>query len=149
MLPPDVLQPDVVVHHRGQLKHQIAAEKVHQVADFGFGTLPVFGGEGIQSQGRDVDACCGFDGRTYGRHARPVPGNARQMAAFGPSAITVHDDGYVMWKPLRIEAGEDLSLFAVQPGGNCRAQSETPCKLLKITQDSRSCNEALEGWGRG
>jgi hypothetical protein len=31
-----------------------------------------------------------------------------------------------MWKPLRIEAEEDLSLFAVQPGGNGRAQRKKP-----------------------
>ena len=72
-----------------------------------------------------------------------MPGNARQVAALGPSPITVHDDGYVMWKPFRIEAGENLGLFAVQPGGNSRAQSKTSRNLLKITQDSASCNQEL------
>jgi hypothetical protein len=44
------------------------------------------------------------------------------MAAFGPTAISVHDDGDVVGQPLRIEVGENLGLFAVQPGRHLSAQ---------------------------
>src|SRR5271157_961535 len=62
------------------------------------------------------------------------------MAAFGPAAVAVHDDGDVMGQPLRIEAGVNLGLFAVQPSGHQCAQS-IPLTLLKVAYGERGCNE--------
>ena len=123
LLPADVLQPDVVLHQRRQLHLQIAAQQVHQEVHFALGTLPVFGGEGIQRQRGNIEARSGLDGGAHGGHTRAMSRDTRQVAALGPAAISVHDDGDVVGQPLRIEAGVDLSLFAVQPSGHLSAQS--------------------------
>ena len=113
LLAADVLQPDVVVHQRRQFHLQVAAQQVHQEFDFALGTLPVFCGERIQRERGNVQARGGLDGRTNRGDTGAMAGDARQMAALGPAAISVHDDGNVVGQPLRIEAGVDLSLFAV------------------------------------
>jgi hypothetical protein len=56
--------------------------------------------------------------------------DAGQMAAFGPAAVSVHDDSDVVGQPLRIEAGVNLGLFAVQPSGHLCAQS-VPLTILE------------------
>ena len=62
-----------------------------------------------------MEARGGLDRRAHGGHTRAMSRNAGQVAAFGPAAIAVHDDGDVVGQPLRIEAGVNLGLFAVQP----------------------------------
>ena len=69
------------------------------------------------------DARGGFDGGAHGSHTGAMSRDTGQVAAFGPAAVPVHDDGDVVGQPLRLEAGENLGLFAVQPSGHLCAQS--------------------------
>src|ERR1039458_5130922 len=64
------------------------------------------------------------------RPARVIDINALQQTN---SAISVHDDGDVVGQPLRIEVGENLGLFAVQPGRHLSAQG---VPLIKIGRAS-------------
>jgi hypothetical protein len=44
------------------------------------------------------------------------------MALAGPAAVAVHDDRNMFWEPRWIEPLINFSLFAIQPGRNCRLQ---------------------------
>src|SRR5207253_2393828 len=99
---PNVLQPDVVLVERRHFLLQVAAEQGHQEVNFTARTLPVFFREGVQREGRDVNACCRFDGRTYSRDAGTMSSDTRQVTAPRPAAIAVHDDSDVFREPLGI-----------------------------------------------
>jgi hypothetical protein len=44
-----------------------------------------------------------------------MSGDTGQMAAFGPSPISVHDDGHVFRELFGVELAEDLSFGVAQP----------------------------------
>src|SRR5262249_3504108 len=65
----------------------------------------------------------GLDHVAHRLHAFTVPGNTRQMTAFGPPAVAVHDNGHVLGELARVQLAEDFSLFTIQPGRNGCAQN--------------------------
>src|SRR5215471_4262243 len=69
-----------------------------------------------------MDAGRGLDYVAHRFHAFAVPGDARQMAALGPAAVAVHDDGHVFGELVRVQLAEDFSLFTIQPRRNDCAQ---------------------------
>jgi hypothetical protein len=44
-----------------------------------------------------------------------MAGNTRQVAAFGPAAIAVHDDRDMFWELVRIKLAVEFSFLSVQP----------------------------------
>src|SRR5215472_16147604 len=63
-----------------------------------------------------------------------MSGDTQQVAAFGPAAVAVHDDGDMFRELVRIELAVKFSFFSVQPRGNgsqysTLAQQLWPCNL--------------------
>src|SRR5215831_4877093 len=120
----DEVQPDVVALHQADLVFQVSVQQLHQEFDLGMrAAQKIFRRESIERKRRQVDAGGRLHHVTDGLHALAVPGDARQMAALGPAAVAVHDDGYVFGELSRVQLAEDFSFFAVQPGRNYDAQT--------------------------
>jgi hypothetical protein len=60
--------------------------------------------------------------------AATMSGDARQMAAMGPTSIAVHDDRDVFRKPSCVEVRVKLRLPATQTGWRIVVQSDNPQK---------------------
>ena len=82
----------------------------HQDVDFAPRALPVFDGERVKRQYRDIQTCARLDGLADGGDPGAVDLDAGKALAFGPTPITVHDDGDVARKPLEVDLVEELSL---------------------------------------
>jgi len=129
----DVLQADVVFVEGGDFLFQVAGQELHQEGDFGFGAaLPVFFGEGIQSEGRDADAGSALNRIADGGDPGAMSGDAGEVALAGPATVAVHDDGDVLWEPLGIELPVNCGFFFVQSGGDFREQ-RNPFPIQKLT----------------
>src|SRR6266851_2383727 len=116
MLAPDVFQSDIIFVERLDFRFEIAAQKAHQEIDFRLRTLlPVFLGEGVESQRRNSDARRGFDRRTYGGDTGAMSGDARHVPAPGPAPVSVHDDGDMLRKTRRIEPQINVSFLDISP----------------------------------
>ncbi len=95
-------------------------EQLHQEMDFrSRAPSEIFSGKSIERQRGQADARRCLHHQADSFHALAMPGNAWQMAAFGPAAIAVHDDGDMFGKLAGIKLAEKLSFLAVQPCGNC------------------------------
>ena len=101
---------DVVALDERHFLADVFAEELHQKIGFDFGAAPVFYGEGVEGERFDVEAGAGFDDDARGFGAVAVAGDARQVAALGPAAVAVHDDGDVLRQPLPVQPGIDRPL---------------------------------------
>ena len=54
-------QANVVLVDVGKFAFQIFAEQAHQEIDFGLGAAPIFQGEGVEREARELQAGAGFD----------------------------------------------------------------------------------------
>jgi hypothetical protein len=54
-----------------------------------------------------------------------MPRYAGKMALSRPSAVAVHYDCDVLWKPRRIKPLVYLGFFLIQPGRNCCLQGKS------------------------
>src|SRR5229473_4651544 len=125
MLASDVLQADIIFVERLDFRFEIAAQKSHQEIDFRLRTLlPVFLGEGVESQRRNSDARRGFDRRTYGGDTGAMSGDARHVPAPGPAPVSVHDDGDMLGEARWIKPQVNVSFLAVHPSRNRVSQVE-------------------------
>src|SRR5579864_6881683 len=78
----------------------------------------------------------------HGLHAALVAGNSRQVAAPGPTAIAIHDDGDMFWELAGIQSAEEFSFLMIQPGGNSQSQT-LPLKKYKLAQQPSLRNRLL------
>src|SRR5215470_12269161 len=86
-----------------------------------------------------MDARRSFHHQTDCLYALAMSGDTRQVAALGPAAIAVHDDGDMFWELVRIKLGVKFSFLSVQPRRNgsqnrlatssTLAQQLWPCNL--------------------
>ena len=83
----------------------------------------VLGGKSVQRERRQLDARGRLHHVTHRLHAFLVSGDARQVAAFGPAPVAVHDDRDVLRELVRVQLAEEFSFLPVQPCGNCSAQN--------------------------
>ena len=77
------------------------------------GAAPIFEREGVESEARKLQAGAGFDDLAGGFHSGAVSGDAREMAALGPAAVAVHDDGEVLGEALEVKFIEKVRFLAV------------------------------------
>src|ERR1700686_5122099 len=125
MLASDVFQADIFFVERLDFGFEIAAQKAHQEIDFRLRTLlPVFFGEGIESQRRNPDARGGFDRRPPRSDTGAMSGDAWHVPTPGPAPVSVHDDGDMLGKPRRIKPQVNASFLAVHPSRNRVSQME-------------------------
>ena len=76
---------------------------MHQSRDFRLGTCPVFGGEGVEGKGSDIELAGRLHNRADGVHPFFVPFDTVEQTLFGPAAVAVHDDGDVFGHPVGVE----------------------------------------------
>ena len=100
--PPD-LDPDRLEVHPAHA-HHVAVEP-HQEADLLGGTLPVFGGEGVEAEPFDTEFDCTANDVDYHRLARLVAVGAGQPLLGGPAAIAVHHDGHMIGQSGGLDSG--------------------------------------------
>src|SRR5258708_29805197 len=125
VLPPDILQTNIVLIQCRDFRLQIAAQQAHQEIDFALGTLlPVFFREGVERYSVNAGARRRLHRRTDGRNPGAMPGHARHMAPFRPAPVAVHDDGDVFWEPPWIKLPVDFRFFPIQPRGYFVLQSD-------------------------
>ena len=149
VLASNVFQPDVVLVEGRNFRLQIAAQQAHQEIDFAAGTLlPVLFRKRVQGQPGNPDARSGLDRRAHGCDSGAVSGHARQVAAFRPATVAVHDDGDVFREPFRIKPLVNFSFLAIQPGRNRRLQANLCC-FKKLTQGAGGCNDTGMAAGVG
>src|ERR1019366_8980813 len=120
----DELHPNVVLLEGRHLDLQVAAQQLHEERCFGLRSAqPVFHGEGVEGEGGQSDARGALHGIADGEDPRAMPGNAREMAAFGPAAVAVHDDRNVPGEPCWIEPGIKLCFLVAKPGRDGRSHA--------------------------
>ena len=102
---------DIVALDERHFLAEIFAKELHEEIGFGFGAAPVFHGESVERERFDVQAGAGFDGGAGRFGAVAVSGDARQVAALGPAAVAVHDDGDVARKAREVEFFEERGLL--------------------------------------
>src|SRR5713101_10019068 len=125
VLPPDVLQTNIVFIQCWDFRLQIAAQQAHQEIDFALGTLlPVFFREGVERYSVNAGARRRLHRRTDGRNPGAMSGHARHMAPVRPAPVAVHDDGDVFWEPPWIKLPVDFRFFPIQPRGYFVLQSD-------------------------
>jgi hypothetical protein len=67
-----------------------------------------------------------------------MAGNTRQVAAFGPAAVAVHDDRDMFWELVRIKLAVEFSFLSVQPRRNGSQNASQYTSTL--AQQLWSCN---------
>jgi len=77
------------------------------------GAAPVFEREGIEREARELEARARFDDFAGGFYSGAMAGYAGEMAALGPAAVAVHDDGEMLGQLLEINSVEKFCFFAV------------------------------------
>ena len=136
-------ESNAVAQQIRKLARQISAQQTPQHVHFGARPLPVFGRKCVQRQAPRIPSCVhGLDGGSHRFHAGLVSGDARQIAAAGPAAVAVHDDGDVRGQSARVDgAGEDPILTA---GLENLEQVFHLAKLLWYTGSARDRCSACE-----
>ena len=71
-----------------------------------------------------ADAGGGANGETHGGDTFAVAGDAGHVAATCPAAVSVHDDGDVLWEPVGIKLMKKFCLLAIQSGRSCCLQRD-------------------------
>src|SRR5579864_552888 len=73
-----------------------------------------------------------------------MAGNTRQVAAFGPPAVAVHDDRDMFWELVRIKLAVEFSFLSVQPRRNGSQNASQYTSTL--AQQLWSCNFLAPGF---
>jgi hypothetical protein len=90
--PANDLHPNSVVDAPRHFTGQVYAKKIHQGLDFGSGSFPVVGREGVQSQSGYAKFTSSLDNPAHGADAGTMTRQAWQAARGSPPAVPIHDD---------------------------------------------------------
>ena len=93
----DGLQLDIVVHEGLGFLTDGFDEQLHETVDFVLGTIPIFGAEGVKGEIFDPCGHSGLNRLADSRHGVLVTKNALMRLFLGPTAITIHNDGHMLW----------------------------------------------------
>src|SRR5258708_836407 len=93
--PPNHAEPHSALFHSRRFDPQVSAEQPEDGLDFIYRAAPVVGREGIERQRADPHIGRTLNNPLHDSDSRPMPSRARQTPACGPTAIAVHDDGYM------------------------------------------------------
>jgi hypothetical protein len=91
----DDFEADVVFVHLGYFGFQVAGEILHERIDFVFGAVPVFDGEGVESEVFDAEFAAGAEDGADTFDAGAMSFHARELTLLGPAPVAIHDDGEV------------------------------------------------------
>ena len=103
--PADHLEADVVFLQVGQFLAQVVPQQGPQGLNLVTGPLPVLHRESVEGEGVDAQPAAGLDDLANRAHAGPVAGDPRQVPAFGPAAVAVHDNGNVARQTRSVDPG--------------------------------------------
>ncbi len=132
---PDDQHANVVSMDGGKFLAQIFAKQAHQKIDFRFGAAPVFHGKSVESQGGNSEPRAGFNHRASRLNSRAMSGDARQVTALRPAAVSIHDDGNMLREPVRIQIEEQTLFFKVRGFERFRCFHATiPANSVKWTE---------------
>src|SRR6056297_2816397 len=111
-------------------------KQAHQCADFGFGTLPILGAEGVKGQVLDADFAGGLEGGFDGFGSGAVPFDPRFAAVCRPATVAIHDDGDVLRdRFFRIECSH-VRMVRDQRMMVCSRAGPTPTMLTFVSVSS-------------
>ncbi len=101
---PDVTYTDSIPMQASGLTLASVGEYLHEALDFLDWAAPVFGGERVQGEHRDIHIDTCPDDAVHVSHAGPVSGQSREAPVLGPSSVAIHDDGYVLGEVGRLRS---------------------------------------------